>query len=382
MPRLNKFIFSLETAIQKTRDIDLSSNEQVQRTFIQREFQSVGSYLETFSPVDRTRGHAYSTPYQFSSRSHVYSLPYQFERFSCVTNSIPTGIFHTVVILLVTDIRAFEHEFFRIISQSFPLLKSLYLFNSELQKNKHEPRKLITFSRLIYLNLYRAHRDYAEEFLVDESCHLPRLVDLKISYESLVSLTNNFTNDATRLSCSRLTRLRLKEPFVRPEHFPRYFSALWRWFLSKVFLINFNPSKTAPSLDRFLNINHAEHCSKDTQEGEENPRDFSMERTNRNDRGTFFVTKIFRKTIDQTGIPSEWSLFTSFRFVLYLFEREEWSRLGITAERQSTKEKRKKSFLFRLVPHWQWKRTKTTLLKRSSPPRMMWDNIRCSSGDV
>ena len=226
MPRLNKFVFSLETAIQKTREIVLSSNEQIQRTFIQRGFQSVGSYCETFPSADGTRGHAYSPPYHFSSRSNVYSLPYQFERFSCVTNTIPTGIFHSVVMLLVKDIRAFEHEFFRIISQSFPFLRTLYVVNDEPQKYKRQPRRLITFSQLIYLNLRYAHLDYAEEFLFDQWCHLPRLVDLEIGYELLVSATDHFSNDATRLSCDRLTRLRTKETFIRPEHFARYFPLL------------------------------------------------------------------------------------------------------------------------------------------------------------
>jgi hypothetical protein len=230
MPRLNKFIFSLETSIQKTReDIVLSSNEQIQRSFIQQGFKSVGSYLETFSPPPGTRGHVYSTPDHFSSRSHVYSLPYQFDRFSSVTNSIPTGIFHTVVFLLVTDVRPFEHEFFRIISQSFPLLKVLYVFNSEPQRSKQEPRTMITFPRLNYLHVRRAHLDYVEEFLSDQWCHSPCLFDLDIDYESLVSTTHHFTNDATRTSCCRLTRLRLGA-FVPHEHFGRYFPSLRRSF--------------------------------------------------------------------------------------------------------------------------------------------------------
>ena len=227
MPRLNKFIFSVQTSIQKPRDIHvLSSNEQIQRSFVQRGFQSVGSYLETFSPADGTSGRTFSLPYCFSSRSHVYSLPYQFERFSIVTNTIPPGIFQSVVRLMVADIRAFEHEFFHIISQSFPLLKRFHVVNRIPQQSKQQPRTLITFSRLICLELSCAHVDYAEEFLLDQWCHLPCLVDLEIGYESLVSTTHDFTNDATRLTCSRLTNLRMKKAFVRPEHFHRYFPSL------------------------------------------------------------------------------------------------------------------------------------------------------------
>ena len=226
MPRLKKFRFNLETTVQKTKDIVLASNDQIQRTLIQRGFQSVGSYVETFSPVDGTRVHVHAHPYEFASRSHVYSLPFQFKQYPWATNWIPSGIFHSVVTLSVTDNRSFEHEFFRLVSQSFPLLKNLYVVNGEPQTGKHEPRRLVTFSRLIHLDVRYAHRDYAENLLIDEWCHLPRLVDLEIGDESLVSVTNCFTNDATRLSCNRLRKLHLKEQLVHPEHFSRYFPSL------------------------------------------------------------------------------------------------------------------------------------------------------------
>jgi hypothetical protein len=247
IPHVKKFTFSLETMIQKTRHIVLSSNEQIRRSFIDQGFQSVGSYLEIFSPADGSCGHAYSTPANFSSRFHIYSLPYRFERFSCVTNTIPTGIFHSVLFLLVTDIRPFEHDFFQTISHSFPRLKHLYLLTHQPQKDKQQARALITFPALIYLDLARAHLDYAEELLSDHWCHLPCLVDLQIGYESLVSTTHHFTNDATHLSCSRLTRLRMNEHFVPPEHFHRYFRSLGRSFLIEFLRIKVNRTRIGSS---------------------------------------------------------------------------------------------------------------------------------------
>ncbi len=126
----------------------------------------------------------------------------------------------------LADIRPFEHEFFQIISQSFSLLKTLIIFNNERQNTKQQSRRLITFPKLFYLDISDAHIDYLEQFLFDQYCHLPCLLTLVVNYASLVSVTNYFTNDSTRLTCSKLKHLRINEPFIRPEHFHQYFSSL------------------------------------------------------------------------------------------------------------------------------------------------------------
>jgi hypothetical protein len=127
---------------------------------------------------------------------------------------------------MMTDFYPFEHSFFKVISQSFPLLKELHIINEEPQKDKQQSTPFIVFSHLIFLHLYGAHADYAEQFLVDKYCHLPCLLDLDIGYESLVLVTKNFTNDATRLTCSKLTSLRIRELFVPPKTFHQYFPLL------------------------------------------------------------------------------------------------------------------------------------------------------------
>jgi hypothetical protein len=49
MPRLTKFIFSIETAIVKNKnDLVLLSNEDIQRSFIGRGFGPVGSHRLPF----------------------------------------------------------------------------------------------------------------------------------------------------------------------------------------------------------------------------------------------------------------------------------------------------------------------------------------------
>ena len=156
---------------------------------------------------------------------HLFtSIP--FELCVYVNNFFQGGIFNTVRWLLITDRRPFEHSFFKSISQSFPLLEELHVFNDEPQNEKQQSITSITFSHLMILDLNCAHIDYAKQFLFDKHCHLPSLLNLSIRYKSLVLVTNNFTNDATRLTCSRLTKLCIKESFIRPKNFHQYFPLL------------------------------------------------------------------------------------------------------------------------------------------------------------
>ena len=227
MPQLNKFQFSIETAIVKTKnDLFLSSNENIQQSFIGRKFGLVGSCVDIFSVRNGIQGHAYSSSHEFYSTSKIYTLPYQFRYYSFLSNSFENGTFEMVQTLSMSDMGPFEHELFKIVSRSFPLLRSLHIFNKEAQKSKQESRSLITFPYLLRLDLDCAHVDYAEEFLVDQYCHLPSLCKLQIGYASFMSVTKNFTRHATRLICSKLKHLRIRETFVPPEHFHRYFSSL------------------------------------------------------------------------------------------------------------------------------------------------------------
>jgi hypothetical protein len=227
MPRLNKFIFNIETAIVKYKnDLILSSNEDIQRSFIGKGFGPVGLHLDIFSKQNGSKGDAYSVSYNFYSRSHIFSLPCQFSYFLYLSNSFQNRTFVKVQSIVMMDIRPFEHELFQIISHSFPLLRRLIIFNNVPQKAKQQSRTLITVPKLFYLDLRNCHRDYVEQFLVAQYCHLPCLLTLGVKFLSLVSVTNYFNNDSTRLTCSKLKHLRINEPFLRPKHFHTYFSSL------------------------------------------------------------------------------------------------------------------------------------------------------------
>jgi hypothetical protein len=214
MPLLNKFTFNINTVVANVNaKINLSSNEDIQRSFIGKKYGQVGSYVHTSSTG-------------VEGGSHVYSLPYQFNYFLHLNNSFQGGIFDKVVYLVMTDVDPFEHELFKIISQDFSLLKHLCIENHQPQKNKQNSSTLIIFPQLIVLNLFQAHVNYAEQFLYDKNTSMPCLLNLGIEYKSLIMVTNNFNNNAARLNCAKLKKLNLDVSFVRPENFHEYFPLL------------------------------------------------------------------------------------------------------------------------------------------------------------
>jgi len=215
-PRVNKFTFSIKThVVNKNIRIDLSSNEDIQRSFIGREYGQVGSYSYVNAELMKTEGICY-----------IYSLPYEFEYFLGLDVSFPGGMFDKVRYLKMKDNRPFEHQLFKLVSQDFPVLEFLYIYNMQPQKDKQHSSTLITFPHLKFIQLQAAHADYAEQFLFEKNSHLPRLINLCIGYTSLAIITNNFTNDTTRFNFGKLEILNTPKPFVRPENFHQYFPSL------------------------------------------------------------------------------------------------------------------------------------------------------------
>ncbi|CAF1069315.1 unnamed protein product [Rotaria sordida] len=212
MPQLKKFIFSINTlVINKNIRINLPSNNDIQRSFIEREYQQIASYTHKESIEQR-------------STCHIYSLPYQFDRFYNMNCHFQGGIFNKVRVVMLTDRKhPFEQEFFQIVSNCFPFLQKLTIWNYQPQKRKQQLCPIITFPYLHCLILRSVNVDYADQFLNDTKIHLPCLLELRITYESLVMITYNFTNDATRLTCARLRILIIYGSYVRPENFHKYF---------------------------------------------------------------------------------------------------------------------------------------------------------------
>jgi hypothetical protein len=214
MPWLNKFTFSINTLIcNRFVNIILPSNDDIQRSFIERKYERVGSYAD-------------DNLLEFEAQCHIYSLPYQFDKFHHLTNSFQGGIFEKVEWVKMIDTRPFEHEFFEIISKSFPFLRQLSVRNNEQQNNRQYSSTFVIFPYLRSLNLTLAHIDYVKQFLLKKHTHLPCLVYLRIKYESLVIVTNHFTNNLSEFNCTQLKFLSVAEPFVPPENFHSYFPQL------------------------------------------------------------------------------------------------------------------------------------------------------------
>ncbi|CAF3308971.1 unnamed protein product [Rotaria socialis] len=195
MTQLKRFIFWINTKVfNETANVELQSNKDIQHSFIGRGYEQVASYVHTNST--NTRGQCI-----------IYSLPYDFENFVDLDNSFQGGVFYKVRQLTMSDRISFEHQLFQRISADFPFLQILYISNSHPQNNKSYSSLLITFPYLKFLDLQYAHVNYAELFLLKNNVHLPRLLNLRVEYESLANLTNNFTNDATYFNFHTLKSL-------------------------------------------------------------------------------------------------------------------------------------------------------------------------------
>ncbi|CAF1429806.1 unnamed protein product [Adineta steineri] len=202
MNKLNNFTFNIQTCVLRYNDINLSSNEDIQRSFIGKGiYPQINSYISIYSHIE--------------SKCHIYSLPYQFEYLLEINNSFPGGMFHTVRYLVIKDIFPLKHKFLQIISHDIPFIEILHIRNDRPQEDKqNSSTELITFHHLKLLNLESAHTDYAEQFLLQKITYLPRLLNLYIKYESLTIITNNFTIDTTYFNFSRVKDLDLDQSFL------------------------------------------------------------------------------------------------------------------------------------------------------------------------
>jgi hypothetical protein len=221
MPRLRTFIFHISTKIEIDHSVPNLSNDDVERTFTNIGYEQMACIMH----------------YVIGGQSvcHVFSLPFAFDRLELIGNNFRNIIFNNVTILWLYDSVPFKHEFFIRIARSFPLLKNLSIMNShsplsesdELQSyNNNQPYSIVEYPHLTTLNITCAHTDYVEQLLQESKTHLPHLTELKIDYEQLKTVTENFTRDATRLTCSKVKRLITWEVIVHSNDFHLYFPLL------------------------------------------------------------------------------------------------------------------------------------------------------------
>ena len=163
-------------------------------------------------------------------------MPFKATHFIHLTNSFRGYHFQFVLDLILYDTRPFEHEFFERISHAFPFVRYLLVHNLKPQKKNHQTETVhdkqffskISFPYLFRLRLTNAHIDYANQLLHHTNAYISHVFTPSRSYEKLVTVTDNFTNDKTRDICGQLKRLVLDQLLVHPEHFYLYFSSLMR----------------------------------------------------------------------------------------------------------------------------------------------------------
>jgi hypothetical protein len=214
MTRLKKLCFSIHTQlINEDIEIKLPSSNDIRNSFFELGYKQI----DAFGDINYVNHRA---------ESHIYSLPYQFRRFHFMISAFQGGKFDHVRILTMLDRRPFEHRLFQIIARDFPFLQRLLVTNWKEQQVKDHSDELITFNHLWQLALGDSHTDYAREFLSNGNIALPRLTSLSVAYQTLLTVTNSFTNNQAHLICNKITRLRTLEPFVRPNNFHLYFPLL------------------------------------------------------------------------------------------------------------------------------------------------------------
>jgi hypothetical protein len=163
----------------------------------------------------------------------IFTLPFEFNILMSVGNIFPNIVFNYVMELWVHDVIPFEHEFFLRISKAFPILKNFHIsvfapvsFDNELSSLDIEPCEVVEYPHLTYLDLLRANINCVEQFLNENITHLPCLSELRVMYEKLRIVTNDFTREATRRNCLNVKQLTTIKNIVGTKEFHTYFPLL------------------------------------------------------------------------------------------------------------------------------------------------------------
>jgi hypothetical protein len=224
MPRLDKFVFYIHASKIIRNGFQLQTTEEFQNSFNHNKWSGIKYWIDQFP--------------NGTGVCNLFSLPFTMKHMDGITNSFSGGKFCSVHDLSIADARPFEHDFFDLIARAFPSLSKLVILNltPQIRKQQHwQPHdditkgnnsSIVTYPHLKYLRFYGVHIDYAEEFLHENNAYLPSLTQLQIAYEQLATITNNFTNNKTRINCVKLREIRFNEPVVYPKDFYLYFPSL------------------------------------------------------------------------------------------------------------------------------------------------------------
>ncbi|CAF3705187.1 unnamed protein product [Rotaria sp. Silwood1] len=201
MIQLKKFKFNIRSIIPFDNQVNLPSNNDIQNTFKNFKNSKIVSCIDCYPKAN-----------QF--HCHIYSYPYSLIHYNYITNNFRGGLFKRVDKISLVDERPFEHEFFLQIAKSFPFVSELRIQNREPQKNDKQQCSIIEYPHLIKLVIVESHESYLEQFLNNSKMYLSDNIYLLVDYDSLQRVTNNFTNDTTRMNCAKIKYLNLD---IQPE---------------------------------------------------------------------------------------------------------------------------------------------------------------------
>jgi hypothetical protein len=207
MPYLHTFIFDIVTECIAMDEKDFVSSDDIRRPLIENGYD-VACYIDYYPSV--------------INQCHIYSLPFTMKSMNTISSRFSfSGIFPYVRKLRVLErISSIECEFFILISQTFPLLEDLTVICLGKQRNRSQSQQtseIIEYSHLMKLNLDYAGRDYAKQFLLDTNTCLPCLRTLLITYETLVDITENFTNNTVQAKCKNLKEIIYSKEYRRRD---------------------------------------------------------------------------------------------------------------------------------------------------------------------
>ncbi|CAF1431603.1 unnamed protein product [Rotaria sordida] len=191
MRKLKKFKFNIRSVISLNNQVYLPSHEYIQNTFKNLKNNQIISCIDYFPKANEFH-------------CHIYSYPYTWNYYDNITNNFHDGLFKRVYEISLFDERPFEREFFLKIAKSFPCIEELRLHNRELQKNDNQQWSIIEYPHLIRLDLVQTHENYVEQFLNNTKVCLLNDFDLRVDYNTLQRVTDNFTSDAIRINCSKI----------------------------------------------------------------------------------------------------------------------------------------------------------------------------------
>ena len=220
LSKLKIFKFNIITYNENmSNEIHIQSNNDLRRTFLNWRYGHVNCYINSYPNNE--------------ARSHIFSLPCNQNDMYIISSGFLEG-FHTNVriLFLIDRVYPFTHEFFLRIARAFPFITELTVLNNRVYNNTNEnnnqTKLTVEFHYLTSLTIHFQQDIYVEQFLVDTNTYLPNLINLTISYDNLVIVTNSFTRHSTRRNCSKVEILKFTTfPItVHPKEFYLHFPCL------------------------------------------------------------------------------------------------------------------------------------------------------------